>query len=207
MQEESNLDLKLDGALQTHIPAFEIDWLDAKKLVEEIHTGETVVYLKANMDVSNAENTVEVDLWYSTSLDLGMNLSTELAAMSLSFTPDHTSKPLFTPRIATYACLACTDEFKKQNCFSNGVYCSFTPSFQKEYNLESRGFSVSGKDILTQALREKCLHQLMSTKYHDEGDLFWTFFGYISECFGNENDKETVKKSFDECYDWSTVII
>lgn len=106
------------------------------------------MYLKANMDVTNKGNTVEVDLWYSTSLDLGMNLSTELAAMSSSFTPTHASKPLFTPRIATYSCLGCTDEFKKQNCFSNGVYCSYTPNFYKEYDLETKGFSITGKEIL-----------------------------------------------------------
>lgn len=40
-EEEGNkLDIKLDGALQSHIPAFEIDWNDAKKLVEFILKGE-----------------------------------------------------------------------------------------------------------------------------------------------------------------------
>ena len=57
-------------------------------MVDHIHEGD-VVYVSASMDVTNAENTVEVDLWYSTSLDLGLNLSTELAAMSISFTADH----------------------------------------------------------------------------------------------------------------------
>ena len=76
--------------MQSHIPAFEIDWYDAKKLMEFIHLGgEKVVYMKASFDVTNEDNTVEVDLWYSTSLDLGLNLSTELAAMSHSYTPDH----------------------------------------------------------------------------------------------------------------------
>ena len=88
-KETNKFDGKLDGMLTTHIPAFEIDWSDAKRMVEFIHKGEQVVYLKANFDVTNEENLVEVDLWYSTSLDLGMNLSTELAAMSLSFESDH----------------------------------------------------------------------------------------------------------------------
>ena len=70
------------------------------------------------MDVTNAENTVEVDLWYSTSLDLGLNLASELAAMSLSYTADFNSKALFTPRIATYPCHDCAEDFKKQNCVS-----------------------------------------------------------------------------------------
>ena len=119
-EEERNkyeIDGKLDGNLQSHIPAFEITWQDAKKIVDLIHDGE-IVYMKANMDVTNEDNTVEVDLWYSTSLDLGLNLSTELAAMSLSFTADHQQKPLFTPRIATYSCTNCSDDFKMKHCLS-----------------------------------------------------------------------------------------
>ena len=105
-------------------------------MVEFIHLGgDKIVYMKASFDVTNEANTVEVDLWYASSLDLGLNLSTELAAMSHSFTPDHADKPLFTPRIATYSCLGCTDDFKEANCMSNGVYCSYTPNFYKEYKL------------------------------------------------------------------------
>ena len=132
--------------------------------------------------------------------------------MSHSYTPDHQNKPLFTPRIATYSCLGCTDEFKKLNCMSNGVYCSYTPNFVKEYNLESKGVHMSGKEVLMQALREKCLHKIMSEKYHDEGDLFFTFFGYTGKCFTdtkvyNPDTHIDSPKSFDECYDWTTVII
>jgi len=84
-----NLDNKNDGVLSTHIPAFEITYADAKNMVNLITEGNEVVYIKATFDVTNADNTVEVDLWYSTSLDLGTTLSSELAAMSLSFTVDH----------------------------------------------------------------------------------------------------------------------
>lgn len=148
-EEDANkFDGKLDGLLQSHIPAFEIDWADARKMVDFIHTGEQIVYVKATFDVTNNENTVEVDLWYSTSLDLGLNLSTELAAMSISYTVDHASKPLFTPRIATYPCLNCEEEFKKENCMSDGIYCAYTPNFYKEYNLESKGVSMKGKEVL-----------------------------------------------------------
>lgn len=117
-------------------------------MVDLIAKTDEKVYLKATMDVTNADNTVEVDLWYSTSLDLGLNLSTELAAMSLSFTADHQQKPLFTPRIATFACTTCNEDFKRQNCLSDGVYCGFTPAFYQEYNLESKGVSMTGKEVL-----------------------------------------------------------
>ena len=47
----------------------------------------------------------------------------------------------------------------------------------------------------------------MSNKYHDEGDIFWTFFGYISQCFVDESGKRAIPKNFNDCYDWSTVKI
>ena len=55
-----------------------------------------------------------------------------------------------------------------------------------------------------QALREKCLHDLVSTKYKDEGMLFWTFFQYLDTCFVENGDTVT---SLDDCFDWSTVLI
>lgn len=49
----------------------------------------------------------------------------------------------------------------------------------------------------------------MSTKYKDEGDLFWTFFSYLGKCFANPDlmGNGQMPKSIDECYDWSTVLI
>ena len=99
----------------------------------------------ANFDVTKADNTVEVDLWYSTSLDLGTYLASELAAMSISFTVDHAEKPLFTPRIASFDCLTCSEEFKEENCMASGLYCGYTPAFYKEYNLEQKGVEMTGR--------------------------------------------------------------
>lgn len=64
------------------------------------------------MEVSNVLNKVEVDFWYASSLDLGINLSQELSALAYSFGNDHNKKPLFTPRIASYACEQCPEEIK-----------------------------------------------------------------------------------------------
>jgi hypothetical protein len=53
-------------------------------------------------------------------------------------------------------------------------------------------------------LREKCLHDLVSDKYADEGVLFWTFFKYLDDCFVENGPKVN---TLEECFDWSTVII
>jgi hypothetical protein len=112
---------------------------------------------------------------------------------------------LFTPRIATFACEDCAADFKAKNCLSDGLYCPYTPKFFDEYKLRNPAFSYTGRGILIQALREKCMHQLVSDKYHDEGVLFWTFFQYLDACFV-DNKAEPVK-SLEECFDWSTVLI
>ena len=64
---------------------------------------------------------------------------------------------------------------------------------------------MTGKEILMQALREKCLHKLMSTQYQDEGDLYWTFFGMLGLCFAQDHEKAIdPAMSFEECYNWDT---
>jgi len=96
---------------------------------------------------------------------------------------------------------------------TDGIFCAYTPNFYQEYNLEAKGVSMTGKEVLMQALREKCLHKLMTTKYKDEGDLYWTFFSYLGKCFGSNSEnfmmltEKDLPKSLDECYDWSTVRI
>lgn len=71
---------------------------------------------------------------------------------------------------------------------AEGLYCGFQPAFYKQYELEKKGVVMSGRDILMQALREKCLHKLMTEKYRDEGDLFFTFFSYVRLCFETDTN-------------------
>lgn len=156
------------------------------------------------MEDLECSSNIDVDLWYSSTLDLGLKLSDELAALSYSFKNNHGTKPLFTPRIATFPCQECSELFKQENCMSDGLYCPYTPKFFDEYKLRNSEFEFSGRDILLQALREKCLHDLIADKYHDEGTVYWTFFKYLDECFVENGPKVT---SLSECFDWSTVII
>ena len=115
---------------------------------------------------------------------MGDRIADELASMSLSYGIDHRGKNIFTPRIATYPCIGCDLDFIEKNCVSNGLYCAYTPSFYHEYKLdEDPNFTMTGRDVLIQGLREKCLHKLMIDKYHDEGSTFYTFLNYIDTCF------------------------
>mgnify|MGYP007009407763 CR=1 FL=1 len=99
------------------------------------------------MDISHVDNKVEVDFWYATSLDLGLKLANEFAALAYSFGTDHNKKPLFTPRIATYACINCPEDVKQKNCVGNGRYCAFEPRFMEAFNLNqtSSHFELTGR--------------------------------------------------------------
>lgn len=130
-----------DGDLTFHIPLVEITSKDAKLIRD---TKEQVV-MKLSTSKLSPKNQVEVDLWYSSSLDLGLKLSDELAALSYSFMNDHSKKPLFTPRIATFSCQTCPDDFKTENCLSNGTYCAYTPKFFDEYKLKNSAFEMTGR--------------------------------------------------------------
>ena len=154
------------------------------------------------MHLENEANTVEVDLWYTSVIDLGLNFSNELTALADSFSPTHPNVPLFTPRIASFPCKDCGPE----NCLSGGKYCAYAPRFEKSYGLEeeSTHFNLTGREILIQALREKCLHKLMAQKYKNDAGFFWTFYWYLRRCFIEDGVTAT---SFNECFDWTTVLL
>lgn len=158
------------------------------------------------MKTGTEDNTVEVDLWYSSSLDLGLKLANEFAALSYSFTADHAKKPLFTPRIATYECKDCSTDMKTKDCVSDGLYCAYTPRFVETYGINKPGanFELTGREVIIQSLREKCLHKIITEKYKSEGVIFWTMFKYLEECFVDDGLKA---KSLEDCYDWTTVKI
>jgi hypothetical protein len=176
-----------DGTLTPHIPTVEISSEAATKLERSVRKNEKV-QLRVTTEVSNAENKVEVDFWYASSLDLGLKLSQELSALAYSFSNDHNKKPLFTPRIATFACEQCPEAIKSKNCVSNGRYCSFEPRFQETFNLDKKGtsFELTGRGVLIEGLYETCLHKLITGKYMNEGVVFWTFYNYLNKCFAEK---------------------
>jgi len=139
---------EFDGLLTEHIPALEISSQAANKIRKAV-SGKKVI-MQATNEVANFNNTVEVDFWYATSLDLGLKLSNEFGALAKSFSTDHNKKTLFTPRIATYACTHCSKELKDRNCLGDGRYCSFEPRFLDTFNKgrNNTDLALTGRDIL-----------------------------------------------------------
>lgn len=108
-------------------------------ILKNAYTNGDSIYINANLNVGSVDNSVEVDLWYSSSLDLGLKLANEFAALSYSFTADHAKKPLFSPRIATYDCRDCSEEMKSKDCVSDGLYCAYTPKYVEAYGINKAG--------------------------------------------------------------------
>lgn len=79
----------------------------------------------------------------------------------------------FTPRFVTWACPACTKEFKQDECYGNGKYCA------PNLNRATDSF-IKGKDIIYEDLRQMCFHSQM-VKAGTE-DLWWDYIKYAHMC-------------------------
>lgn len=95
--------------------------------------------------MENPDNTVEMQLWYTSSNDRAMDFIKYFGEELEKFSKDDVE---FVPRIVTWACPNCDADFKKKECVSNGKYCAM--NYQSTY--------ILGKDILIEDLREVCLY-------------------------------------------------
>ena len=78
-----------EGFLLSHIPLFEISYEDGEKLRNQITQKEEEVVLRIKVSEIKEAESVEIDLWYTSVLDLGLKVTDELTALSLSFGNDH----------------------------------------------------------------------------------------------------------------------
>lgn len=81
------------------------------------------------------------------------------------------------------------------------------------FNLDRKGsdFELTGRGVLLQGLHETCLHRLLIDKYENEGVVFWTFYNYLTKCFGKDDSGQYRRNhnvtDLASCYDWSTVTV
>jgi hypothetical protein len=130
--------------------------------------------LQAEFIIHNHDNTVKWQLWYTSAndkaLDFIKNFKEDMTA--LDTTVD------FTPRIVTWACTGCDADFKRKECVSNGKYCS----------MNHKSTYIQGKDIITEDLRELCLHKLLSQD--KEQSKWWEYMSYVHKmCYEEVNEE------------------
>ena len=63
---------------------------------------------------------------------------------------------LFTPRMYTYNCSFCEDQFKDEHCLGNGHYCPWTADTRIPEKLKY----VQEKSYLEHAIMARCVYEI-----------------------------------------------
>jgi hypothetical protein len=128
--------------------------------------------LSAEFIMQAPDNNVEFEFWYSSNNVLALDFIHDFD----KYMPELQDYVTFKPRFVTWGCPMCTDDFKKNECFGDGKYCS--PNGQQTM-LSSY---VKGKDIIIEDLREICLHSRLAE--HGKESLWWDYMRAVhSQCF------------------------
>lgn len=110
-----------------HIPTILIPYRDGMELLNIIRSEEDdghQVVLKADIELSQSHaNDVNYELFYGSILDLDSDLILELYEYQHALG----ERASFTPRIKTFDCQFCPDDFKANQCIDNGKFCFFVP--------------------------------------------------------------------------------
>jgi len=101
--------------------------------------------------LSNPDNRVEYELWYSSVFDLSTEQIKEIGEYNQPFA----NNVLFTPRIMTFECDVCPSFVKVKSCVSNGKYCPYAPKSSSTND----DMVYDEIEIMKENLLEKCLYQ------------------------------------------------
>ena len=153
------------------IPSMLIGKTDGEMLIEfaKKKMGAT---LSAEFAVKEKNNLAEVEIWYSSNNQRALDFIKEFDRYAHKLKGHVKIQPHF----VTWGCPNCSPDFKNEECFSNGKYCA--PNHVKDdFN------RIAGKDIISEDLRQSCLHSILSEHNHEP--RWWDYIKEVhSECFG-----------------------
>ena len=92
------------------------------------------------------DNTVKVDLWYTSSDDRSLDFIRNIA----EYLEPIIDQVIFEPKFVSWSCPNCDSDYKRINCMSEGKYCAM----QHAEKLE-----LAGQEILLEDLRQWCIFQ------------------------------------------------
>ena len=141
-----------------NIPSFLMRKEAADAFKQYSSEGQSLI-VKIMIETALSNNTVQVDLWYSSEFDL----TEAVMAGFKRYLPKFGDRVIFNPRIKTKSCLFCSSEEQQGECLSGGRYCPFDPNSDYPPGLEK----VKGKDVLRQSLRMKCVYMHEKEKTQD----------------------------------------
>ena len=124
--------------------------------------------LSAEFTIKNEKNYSEMEFWYSSNNVLALDFIKEFD----EYRHRLGSWLEFEPRFVTWACPACDQTFKEDECFGNGKYCA--PNTNRS---EDKKSFIKGKNIILEDLRQMCLHQNLVEKSQEP--LWWDYMKYV----------------------------
>lgn len=147
------------------VPSMLIGKEHGKKLKEFALSNNTGT-LSAEFTMPNIEEKVHVELWYSSNNVLALDFLKEFD----KYRHELADRIEFEPRFVTWACEYCTDDYKAEECFGDGKYCA--PNHER-----SSYSNIYGRDIISEDLRQHCLHESLKAK-GDEA-LWWDYIKFV----------------------------
>ena len=177
-----------DGSgISISIPSFLISKKDGDNIKKALNNEVGSVYIQGEIEMVNPDNRVEYELWYSSILDITRDRLYDLGSYERAFA----AQALFTPRILTYSCTDCDARVKETQCISNGEYCVFNP----KHGIPSKMHGVTGKQLLTESLRARCVYEVLrSLKGEDQDFIKW--YNYM---INFEEECNTLEKFNADC--------
>jgi len=128
------------------VPSMLIGSEDGKRLKDFAMSGQPGT-LSAEFTMPNIEEKVHVELWYSSNNVMALDFIKEFD----KYMHELEGRVDFEPRFVTWECKFCADDYKAEECFGDGKYCA--PNHER-----STYSNVYGRDIISEDLRQHCLH-------------------------------------------------
>lgn len=138
--------------------------------------------LLANFALPHPDNRVEYEFWYTSSSEQALDFIKNFDEYHHKFKED----VYFTPRFVAWNCSNCHDEIKEKHCFSGGQYCAF----------HFDNLNHTGREILYENLREKCLHDILQNS-KDEGK-WWDYMHWVHTHCRNDISEDCSKRGMDK---------
>ena len=134
------------------VPSMLIGKTDGELLKNFAKTSDTGT-LSAEFTMPNIEGKVHVEFWFSSNNVQALDFLKEFD----KYMHELEDRVEFEPRYVTWACSYCSDEYKAEECYGNGLYCA--PNHER-----SSYSNIYGRDIISEDLRQHCLHEQLKAQ-------------------------------------------
>ena len=124
----------------------------------ELEKGRRSIHIFFPMPEKNVYGHTELDFFYVPSSPL----THRFVKMAISVKRTLRSKVVLNPVIFTFS--SKSEEFIKNNCVSKGEFCAYDPDNEGK---------LTGRDVMLEALRQKCIFKTHSEKFLEYLDLYF----------------------------------